>query len=273
MDGAFHQRTDLARFDRQTDGRDLPLNIGRATEEFNESLDRHLARLMEAAQTRASEVEREADRYASRKRNESQAGAQQMLEAAFARASRALDSIELIESALSGMLDTLRAEFEELAPGSPREAVARAPASIELDSHASLPRAVPAGSEPPPPASPSRPEPLASPPSKPSASKDQPPQSEDPPLRSEDPQPVRAEAQRPRIQVAVNPEPTDELDQLIRDQVKEMVSSGRPRAEVERFVGRFPLADNYVGMLDHLYRSPAHGPARRGFLGRFRRAR
>jgi hypothetical protein len=271
----------LARFDRQTDGRDLPLNIGRATEEFNESLDRHLARLMEAAQTRASEVEREADRYASRKHTESETGAQQMLEAAFARASRALDSIELIESALSGMLHTLRAEFEELAPGGSREAVPRAPASIELDSDASPPGAVLPVNQPPPAESPSRPEPLASPPTKPSASEDQPPQitdqllrSEDQPPRSEDRQPARAEAQRPRIQLAVNPEPSDELDQLIRDQVREMVASGRPRAEVERFVGRFPLADNYVGMLDHLYRSPAHGsPRRGGFLGRFWRAR
>jgi hypothetical protein len=212
----------LGRFDRQqTEERDLPLNLDRATEEFRASLDRYVA----VAETCAAEVEREADRYAAERRHQSEVNAQQMLEGALARASRVLDSIGLVESALSGMLDTLRAEFSELAPSS------------ELPA--------------PPPIAPRA------------------------PLLPHSPQPT-ATAERPgkNLKPAQSAEPSVELDHLIRSQVKEMVANGKPRVEVERFIARFPVGDNYVGMLDHLYRTPIDGPPRRrSLVGLWRRPR
>lgn len=210
----------MGRFDRQqTEARDLPLNLDRATEEFSASLNRYVA----AAETRATGVKRDADRYATEVRHQAEVNAQQMLEGALARASRVLDSIELVESALSGMLDALRAEFAELTPELPA---------------------------PPPTAGRA-------------------------PLLQQSRQPAET-AERPgeKLKPAQSAEPSVELDHLIRTQVRGMVASGKPRAEVERFIARFPLGDNYVGMLDHLYRTPIDRPSRRRSLaGLWRRPR
>lgn len=144
----------LTRFGRRvTEGSDLPAQVDKATEEFRNSLEREVQTVLEAAAERAAELEREAARQATKAKRESEAKAQQMLEATFARVSRLLDSIALVENALSGMLDGLRVELADMAPptlskgasesGAPAEALA-----VEGRASAKRPDATPVRREP-----------------------------------------------------------------------------------------------------------------------------
>jgi hypothetical protein len=105
--------------------RDLPAILGNAAEEFRASIEREVRTVLEAAQSRAGEIERQAEFNASQREQLSEHRAQQIVDTVYGRASRVLDSIDLVESALSGMLDALRAELQSLAPHGQSEALAQ----------------------------------------------------------------------------------------------------------------------------------------------------
>jgi hypothetical protein len=54
-------------------------------------------------------------------------------------------------------------------------------------------------------------------------------------------------------QVGAATEPNPVLDDMMRAQIVNMAGSGTPRAEAERFLGRFKLGESYLGMLDEVY--------------------
>jgi hypothetical protein len=366
----------LSRFDRQqTEGSNLPVQLGRATEELRGALERHVRAILEAAETRAAEVEREAKSYATKTQHESEARAQQMLETTFARTKRVLDSVELIENALSGMLGALRAELADMAPATLREAPESGPSAEELAPAVEEQRAL---TEPPsgirnraevgadetesptkqgeaveaqrasteesqagqvasaPPTGPGGR--LQEPHGDASVNPVEPSQEDRAPHKlhttgelDQSGTPNTAEAQADETQsngeqgetagtqgasagqpqagqaqpasapsaatvgrlqelhddASENPaEPsqedraphrsdiTDELDRLIRGRIRQMIQDGKRRAEVERFLTRFQLGKQYLGILDQFYAEPLpeDGPPRsRGFLRRFRR--
>jgi outer membrane biosynthesis protein TonB len=112
----------VGRFDRQhTEARDLPAILGSAAEEFRTSVEREVRAVLEAAQHRAYEIEHQAEFNATQREQLSEHRAKEIVESVFNRASRVLDSIDLVEGALSGMLTALREELESLAPPSLRE--------------------------------------------------------------------------------------------------------------------------------------------------------
>jgi hypothetical protein len=114
----------VGRFDRQhTQTPDLPAILETAAEEFRASIEREVRTVIETAQSRAAEIERQAEFNASQREQLSEHRAQQIVDTVFSRATRVLDSIDLVESALSGMLDALRAELQSLAPHEQDEAL------------------------------------------------------------------------------------------------------------------------------------------------------
>jgi hypothetical protein len=64
-----------------------------------------------------------------------------------------------------------------------------------------------------------------------------------------------------------SPEPEQggqtELDRVIRAKIEEMVQSGKSRAEVERFVGRFRLGSRYLDQLDGMFMRQTLPPSSR----------
>jgi hypothetical protein len=67
-----------------------------------------------------------------------------------------------------------------------------------------------------------------------------------------------------------------ELQERIREQLMRMYQSGSSRAEVERFITRFDQSEDYLHMVDEIYKGPGEGIAsthRGGMLGRLRRER
>ena len=60
-----------------------------------------------------------------------------------------------------------------------------------------------------------------------------------------------------------------EFDQMIHGEIRRMFQSGKSREDVERFLGRFELGDNYHGLLDELY-SQKDASGRRRIFGRRR---
>jgi hypothetical protein len=141
----------VGRFDRQdTEARDLPAVLGTAAEEFRTSIEREVRTVLEAAQTRAAALERQAEFNASQREQLSEHRAKQIVDSVFNRAARVLDSIDLIENALSGMLDALRAELQSLAPHAPDDAIdAAAPRDADVgEARAALEQDTPAQPEP-----------------------------------------------------------------------------------------------------------------------------
>jgi flagellar biosynthesis/type III secretory pathway protein FliH len=107
----------MARFDREdTGGRDLNALVGTAADDLRTSLERQVREILSVAEQRAAEIERRADRYLEERRQESERQAQEAVEGVFARARQVLDSVELVQSALGGMLADLRKDLDGLPP-------------------------------------------------------------------------------------------------------------------------------------------------------------
>jgi hypothetical protein len=332
----------LGRFDRQhTETRDLPAILETAAEEFRASIEREVRTVIEAAQTRAEEIERQAEFNASQREQLSEHRAQQIVDTVFNRASRVLDSIDLVESALSGMLDGLRAELQSLAPHGQIEALERQGSKpdeerreVEQEATASPEaRAVltPAAEQP----SADKPVPTAAPatepmsgeppaaeavlPEQPNAVQTEPaePQPAEQPQPEARPQPETQAQPEPEAQPQAEPEPHEqaeqafaeaesaerstewqehegwpgpvpikpeahldtsgeggsEFDQMVRRQLVKMRSSGKSRADAERFLERFHFAGDYLGLLDEVYggNGAADAPGRRRLFSRLRR--
>jgi hypothetical protein len=104
----------LARFERHEpgDARDLPALVETTAEELGRSLEVQVREILRRAEAQAAAIEHDAQRIArEHDRRQEQRAAERTAEL-FARAQRVVDSIDLIQGALRGMLSDLRAELE-----------------------------------------------------------------------------------------------------------------------------------------------------------------
>jgi hypothetical protein len=300
----------LSRFERQTtEGGDLPALLGSATEEFRRSLERHVQQIVEAAKEQAAEIERDAHRSAKQREQQLDVRSQELVQGVVTRAASVLDSIELVQTAISGMLAELRAEVKALESGAsgasqPVEPAGRPPALLGSDQR--LAREAPAQKSQaqvsPPQAPPSRaaapaqPAPAApateaargtqSPATSEQAAKPQPQgaapttqtqQAQQPPAKTEEQQPTKQAEPGPLVEQAPaetkagtsRADSSAEFDQMIHGEIRRMFQSGKSRQDVESFLARFELGDNYLGLLDELY-SQKDPSGRRRIFGRRR---
>jgi hypothetical protein len=268
----------LSRFDRQaTESGDLPALLGTATEEFRRSLERHVNQIVEAAKEQASEIQDKADREARQREQQLDVKSQELVKGVVARASSVLDSIELVQSAISGMLAELRAEVKALesgqapsSPGAPVKAAinrgqeqgqAKVPSAggraqmTQAPDAAATPTKSAEASAPSAPAKESEPEP-AQPVAQPEPEQKQGPLIERSPIE-------------PKAPVDRNADTSAEFDQMIHGEIRRMFQSGKSREDVENFLGRFELGDSYDGLLDELY-TQKDPSGRRRIFGRRR---
>jgi hypothetical protein len=273
----------LSRFDRQaTEAGDLPALLGTATEEFRRSLERHVQQIVEAAKSQAAEIERDAQRSATQKQQELDLRSQELVKGVITRASSVLDSIELVQTAISGMLAELRAEVKALESGEsgqPSDSITphrpRAAIATNQDQRIAKvaptqppqPERSPAAAAPPQPdpapaaAAPPQPDPAPPATSPPASSPAEPtPKEEAGPLIEG----ARDDAKPP----ADRKDSSAEFDQMIHGEIRRMFHSGKSREDVESFLGRFELGDSYAGLLDELYSQSPSG--RRRIFGRRR---
>ena len=281
----------MGRFDRQgAEGGDLPALLGTATEDFRRSLERQVQSIIEAAQAHAAEIERGADREARERQEQEELRAQEAVQGVIGRASRVLDSIELVQSAISGMLAELRTELKSLESGQPTalpgpqhgqqsilgpaaaidqqvqaarevpptiDQPVRAPQEVQpaIDQPTEIqpqPEAVPVGEAEPEPQPEAEPQPQ--------------PQPEAEPQPPPEPQPAAQAEARPERAI----DSSAEFDQMIHGEIRRMFQNGKTREDVEEFLGRFELSENYRGLLDELYTGTGRNPPRRWFFGRRR---
>jgi hypothetical protein len=275
----------MSRFERQTTpSGELPAILGTATEEFRRSLEEHVRRIIETAEGHAAEIERGADAKAREREQQLTVREQQLtvrahettvrteeaVQQAIGRASRVLDSIDLIQSAISGMLTELRAELKSIEQGDfaeadvPRQtggpAISLKPPQREATATAREqinPPAPPAPPAPRPAATPTPTiaEPAAAAPAQPK------PRVEPEPEQIEDTPP--AEPDR-------NGASSAEFDQMIHAEIRRMYESGKTRNDVETFLGRLELGNEYSALLDELYKGGGSNRTRKGLFGRRR---
>jgi hypothetical protein len=282
----------LSRFERQaTEGGDLPALLGSATEEFRRSLERHVQQIVDAAKEQAAEIERDAQRDAKEKEQQLDVRAQELVQGVVNRAASVLDSIELVQTAISGMLAELRSEVKALesgASGTPasKDSAARPPALLGTDQRQAQaapvaqsqarvdpPKAQPAPERNEPP----QPPPATTPPAKPAAPAaiqsepvPAPPKpAEQQPVSRQEPGPLTEQAQESKAGAGRVSDSSAEFDQMIHGEIRRMFQSGKSRDEVESFLGRFELGDSYDGLLDELY-SQKDPSSRRRIFGRRR---
>jgi hypothetical protein len=292
----------LARFDRHsTEARDLPALLS-AAEEFRASIEREVRTILEAAEARATEIERRADFNATQREQVAEHRSKQIVESVFNRASRVLDSIDLVESALSGMLGALRDELQSLAPNAQEEAVgdvlegaSDSEKSLQDESARQREEELPPGPQPEPAPESVQEEPAAEPPPEHVDDVQEPPaplsgaeeRDREEPAAGEEQPPVKPPEQAPEAELpaqeehvpltpeaqAGTPESTSEFDRMVRQHLMKMLASGRPRAEAERFLERFHFGGDYAVTLDEIYGEAENEPPpqRRGFIARLRR--
>jgi hypothetical protein len=286
----------LSRFERQaTEGGDLPALLGSATEEFRRSLERHVQQIVDAAKEQAAEIERDAQRNAREKEQQLDVRAQELVQGVVNRAASVLDSIELVQTAISGMLAELRSEVKALESGassadSSGHPAARPPALIGTDQRQAKeapatpsqarvePTKPQADVEPTKPQAQDRIEASQPPPAPKTAASAAPvttkPESAPAPPK---PEPASHEEPGPLAEAAADnktgssrvSDSSAEFDQMIHGEIRRMFQSGKSREDVESFLARFELGDSYDGLLDELY-SQKDPSSRRRIFGRRR---
>ncbi len=223
----------MGRFERQDSDASLPENLGIATEGLRTTIEQEVARIVQSAEARATEIEDEA----LEKANRVEQGSERRLEAAFEdsrqRLSRMLLEIETVEHSLDQAVRSLRAEALAL--------------KGELNTAGTEPFAV---EEAPPPAAPSPPaEPLDGA----SAGHSE--------VAPDDLGPAFEPGSAPPDEL-----PDPEVRELIRQQLVALAESGRTRSDAERMLLRFRQGEQYFDLLDEIY--PEATPSRRGLLRR-----
>jgi hypothetical protein len=287
----------LSRFERQaTEGGDLPALLGSATEEFRRSLERHVQQIVDAAKEQAAEIERDAHRSAKEKEQQLDVRAQELVQGVVNRAASVLDSIELVQTAISGMLAELRTEVKALESGasgavkdSVKDPSARPPALISSDQRMAKSPPAPSAQarveapkepaqkpiqppQPPPAATPAPPAGTSpAPPAPPAAAKPEARPTPPPPKPASqgEPGPLAEQAPDNKAGASRVSDSSAEFDQMIHGEIRRMFQSGKSREDVESFLARFELGDSYDGLLDELY-SQKDPSGRRRIFGRRR---
>jgi hypothetical protein len=278
----------LSRFERQaTEGGDLPALLGSATEEFRRSLERHVQQIVDAAKEQAAEIERDAHRNAREKEQQLDVRAQELVQGVVNRAASVLDSIELVQTAISGMLAELRTEVKALESGAsaadfPKDPSARPPALIGTDQRlAKEAPSAPSQARVEPPKQPAKgriepaqPTPVATTPTGPAAPAATRPAPEPAPPKPEpasqgEPGLLAEHASDSKAGASRVSDSSAEFDQMIHGEIRRMFQSGKSREDVEGFLARFELGDSYDGLLDELF-SQKDPSGRRRIFGRRR---
>jgi hypothetical protein len=266
----------MGRFDRQnSEKRDLSEPLESVADDFKASLDRQVREILEAAYARASEVEHQAQRNATKREQDSERFKQEILQRVFTRASRVIDSIDLAENALRGMLDGLRGEIEslstDLSGGRVAEALQengdvplavdpkafehRSSAETEFGDKAELGDEQRAEHELGSEAEQER-----------SAGQEQvhPAAEEtlDEPERERSRSGEEAQGRRshavelsPGSDSSATQAPTNAFRLIVLEQLNAMAREGKSRQEAERFLMRFRLGEHLFGQLDEVYNS------------------
>lgn len=126
----------MARFDRQPTEAKVSTSLDLATENLESFVADKVREILEAAVSKAEQIEREAGERAEQTRREAERKSEALLDEAFTRAWRILDGIDLLENGVGDMIGALRAEMEGFAAdlGSGNGAVSRRAASTGASS-------------------------------------------------------------------------------------------------------------------------------------------
>ena len=216
------------------EGEHPPASVVSAAEELRSTVERQLGQIVEAAQSRAAEIENRALENASQIERDADRRAVEALEASIERAQWTLTAIDAFEREIGETVGSLRHEVERL--------------------HAELraAREQPAWTAPPaqePTAIPSETEDVANEPGA---------------AAYADPEdPLEPDIDGPDLQDASDPETegaSPEAMENVRRLLFSLALRGTPRADAERFLARFHEADDYLPLLDEAYTRPDLGP-------------
>jgi hypothetical protein len=105
----------MARFDRQAEKPKDSKSLDLATGNLQSFVEDKVREILEAAVSRAEQIEREAIEWAAGTRQEAERKSAALIEQAFTRAWRILDGIDLLENGVGDMIAALRAEMEGFA--------------------------------------------------------------------------------------------------------------------------------------------------------------
>jgi hypothetical protein len=288
----------MGRFDRQeNEAQDAAMMLESATNELRSSIEREIRDILEVAEARAEEIERHADITAREKERLSERRAEETVERVYSRASRVLDSVELVQSALSGMLETLRAELQGVSPATAGEAALPVGGEDPLDAleRGDFPepqedepslvadretRYGPPADEQPRPAveAPERENGVGQPeeerPADESPTEDEPRASRPPNIEEGQNGPLTRAT--PITPPSLSDEDSPEFDEWFLQHLRNLRETGTSREQTEHFLKQFPFGENYLVALDEVFgESKGENPParRRGLLRRRRRQR
>ena len=214
-------------FDREKmhEGEHPPASVVTAAEELRLTVERQLSQIVEAAQSRAAAIENRALEKASQIERDADRRAVQALEASIERAQWTLTAIDAFEREISENAGSLRREVERL--------------QVELRAA----REQPAWSAPPT--------------EQPMAIRSETEEVVDEPGAAADSEGAPdADSDGPEVEDASGPETggaSPEAKENVRELLFNLAQRGTPRADAERFLGRFDEADDYLPLLDEAY--------------------
>ena len=209
-----------------------------AAEELRSTVERQLGQIVEAAESRAAEIENRARENASQIEREADRRAVEALEASIERAQWTLTGIDEFERKIGETVGSLRHEVERL--------------------HAELraAREQPAWTAPP------AQEPTAIP-SETEETVNEPGVAADSDAVVVPEGALEPDIDGPEVQDGSDPEAggaSPEAKENVRRLLFSLAQRGTPRADAERFLARFEYADDYLLILDEAYTRPDLGP-------------
>jgi hypothetical protein len=105
----------MARFDRKAEASKDSTSLDAATRDLQSFVEHEVQEILDAAVSRAEQIEREATRRAKQTTQDAVRKSEALLKEAFTRAWRILDGIDLLENGVGDMIAALRAEMESFA--------------------------------------------------------------------------------------------------------------------------------------------------------------
>ena len=223
----------MDQFDRENvhEGEHPPAPVVSAAEELRSTVERQLGQIVEAAESRAAEIENRALEKASQIEREADRRAVEALEASIERAQWTLTAIDAFEREVGETVGSLRHEVERL--------------HAELRAAREQPAwSAPAVEEPT--AIPSETEDVVN---EPGVAADS-----DAVVVPEGA--LEPDIDGPEVQDASDPEAggaSPEAKEDVRQLLFSLAQRGTPRADAERFLARFEHADDYLPILDEVY--------------------
>jgi hypothetical protein len=215
--------------DDEVEAARLPTPLGTATEDLRSTVESEVAKIIERAQARASEIEDQALEKANRIDQSSDRRAREVLEDSRQRIALMLAEVDAIERSVGEAVSSLRAETERL--------------TGRIERAKSEPLLTPE----PPAAAPEVEAELTGEPGSQNGDADA-------------PRVTQPESEMPMLVSA------PEIREMIRQQLLSLAEAGRTRADAQRMLLRFKEGEQFFDLLDEIY--PEETPSRRGLLRR-----